>query len=76
LDPSTIIVLDAANLGRRLKGKDMPMMIGVVGGLMDGLGITLITKGEVILGFAWFLTGVLVAWVLYKRTRYSKIRHI
>jgi len=44
-------------------------MIGVVGGLMNGLGIELLAKGESALGVAWFLMGFAVAWMLYLRVR-------
>ena len=47
----------------------MPIMIGALSGLMDGLGISLFSKGEMVLGAAWFFLGVAVAWSLYLRVR-------
>ena len=47
----------------------MPIMIGVASGLMDGLGISLFSKGDMVLWAAWFFTGVAVAWALYTRVR-------
>jgi hypothetical protein len=47
----------------------MPVTIGLVGGLMNGLGIGLLSKGEPALGIAWFLMGFAVAWALYMRVR-------
>jgi hypothetical protein len=47
----------------------MPVMIGLVGGLMNGLGIELLAKGSSILGVAWFFMGFAVAWMLYMRVR-------
>jgi hypothetical protein len=47
----------------------MPIFIGVVSGLLDGLGISLFYKGEMLLGAAWFLTGLATAFVLYMRVR-------
>jgi hypothetical protein len=44
-------------------------MIGVASGLLDGLGISLFSKGEMALGVAWFFTGLAVAWALYMRVR-------
>ncbi len=53
----------------RHKGNKMPVMIGAASGLMDGLGISLVSKGEIALGLAWFFTGLAVAWALYMRVR-------
>ena len=36
---------------------------------MNGLGIDLLSKGEVGLGVAWFFMGFGVAWALYMRVR-------
>ncbi|APV44711.1 hypothetical protein Dform_01387 [Dehalogenimonas formicexedens] len=47
----------------------MPVMIGLVGGLMNGLGIDLMSKGNIALGVAWFFMGFAVAWMLYMRVR-------
>ncbi|XUW99601.1 MAG: hypothetical protein TUN42_06820 [Dehalogenimonas sp.] len=47
----------------------MPVMIGIVGGFMNGLGIDLISKGNYTLGAAWFFMGFAVAWALYMRVR-------
>jgi hypothetical protein len=47
----------------------MPIFIGLTGGLMNGLGIDLLSKGEVGLGVAWFFMGFGVAWALYMRVR-------
>ena len=47
----------------------MPIMIGLAGGLMNGLGIGLLSKGEPALGVAWFFMGFAVAWALYMRAR-------
>lgn len=56
-------------IGGRRGGNEMPIMIGTVSGLMDGLGISLFSKGEMALGAAWFFTGLAVAWALYMRVR-------
>jgi len=56
-------------IGCRRKGNKMPIMIGAASGLMDGLGISLISKGEMLLGAAWFFTGLAVAWAMYMRVR-------
>ncbi len=45
----------------------MPIMIGAVSGLMNGLGIGLFSKGEIALGIGWFMIGLAVAWALYMR---------
>ena len=47
----------------------MPIMIGLVGGLMNGLGIELFSKGNTAIGVAWFFMGFAVAWALYMRVR-------
>lgn len=47
----------------------MPTMIGITGGLMNGLGIGLLSKGDIALGVAWFFMGFAVAWALYMRVR-------
>ncbi|PPD58524.1 hypothetical protein [Dehalogenimonas etheniformans] len=47
----------------------MPVMIGLVGGFLNGLGIDLLSKGNYALGIAWFLMGFAVAWMLYMRVR-------
>jgi hypothetical protein len=47
----------------------MPILIGAVSGLMDGLGISLFSKGDLALGAAWFFTGLAVAFSLYMRVR-------
>jgi hypothetical protein len=47
----------------------MPTMIGITGGLMNGLGIELLSKGDTALGVAWFFMGFAVAWALYMRVR-------
>ena len=36
---------------------------------MDGLGISLFSKGEMALGAAWFFTGLAIAWAFYMRVR-------
>ena len=47
----------------------MPITIGLAGGLMNGLGIDLFSKGDTALGVAWFFMGFAVAWALYMRVR-------
>ena len=47
----------------------MPIMIRVASGLMDGLGISLFSKRDMVLWAARFFTGVAVAWALYMRVR-------
>ena len=47
----------------------MPMMIGLAAGLMNGLGIGLLSKGMTILGIGWFAMGFAVAFALYMRVR-------
>lgn len=47
----------------------MPIIIGLASGLFGGLGISLISKGNLILGAGWFFIGLAVAWVLYMRMR-------
>jgi hypothetical protein len=42
-------------------------MIGLVSGLMNGLGISLLSKGDNLLGMLWFFMGFAVAFALYMR---------
>ena len=47
----------------------MPIIIGLVAGLMNGLGIGLLAKGVTLLGILWFAMGFAVAFALYMRVR-------
>jgi hypothetical protein len=47
----------------------MPITIGLVAGLMNGLGIGLLSKGMTVLGLGWFAMGFASAFVLYMRVR-------
>jgi hypothetical protein len=56
-------------IGRRAEEGKMPIMIGLVAGLMNGLGIGLLSKGMTVLGVGWFAMGFAVAFALYMRVR-------
>ena len=47
----------------------MPIMIGLVSGLMNGLGISLLSKCDGLLGVLWFFMGFAVAFALFMRVQ-------
>ena len=57
------------NVGYRGEEGKMPIMIGLVAGLMNGLGIGLLSKGMTVLGIGWFAMGFATAFVLFMRVR-------
>jgi len=71
IDTIGVCIGDISDLiiGSRREGNEMPIMIGTVSGFMDGLGISLFSKGEMALGAAWFFTGLAVARALFIRVR-------
>ncbi|MDV2989524.1 MAG: hypothetical protein P3T54_05190 [Dehalogenimonas sp.] len=53
---------------------NMSLLIGITAGLMDGLGISLWSSGQPLMGIAWVIMGLATAGIMYLRVRPQPVR--